>query len=552
MKNLQLKPFVLLIVSLLLIFFGPLQTGVNPNNVNLQNRSKENLKSAAFESIGGWIIIGGDRSDHDKVELIKNGCNKTYETLINLGFDADDIYYLGPNVGVSSSYVDAFTSPATVQYALTSWAQTKVDETHALGIYMFDHGGTGHMCIPGAPELTDTDLNNNLDYLETQSGCNRIILIYEACLAGSFINPVSKNNRIIITSTDSDHNSKVNGDWTWAAFSEGFWSALRTCKTLGKAFEEGVANVKALGYADVQKPLIDDDHNEVGHEVDAMGELPHGGDGNDALNIQIGTSCISIYVHYIPLRFFINFSAYLIPIWAVINNNTKVEKVYARVIPPNWTPSPMESDNEGSKLSGDNLPIIELYDQDGDGNYSKIFDRRDYINFMSEMGDYKINIIAETEDGTIAKIESTHVTLNDNGQTPPDTTPPTVLIKDPDANSILSGTIKIGVEGDDDQSLDKIRIFLDGNLLKEENMPPYYPYPEVTYNLDTNMVSNGVHNITAVAIDKANQVTQTSISVTFQNEKIPSFPIIGLSLGMIIGIVITHIFYIRKRIQRMN
>ena len=35
----------------------------------------------------------------------------------------------------------------------------------------------------------------------------------------------------------------------------------------------------ALGYGDIQKPVIDDNHDGVGHIVNAWGHLPSTGDG---------------------------------------------------------------------------------------------------------------------------------------------------------------------------------------------------------------------------------------------------------------------------------
>lgn len=105
----------------------------------------------------------------------------------------------------------------------------------------------------------------------------------------------------------------------------------------------------------------------------------------------------------------------------------------------------------------------------------------------------------------------------------PDNTPPTISITNPRPNANLRGIINITAEGDDDQALDKIQIYFDGTLMKEEIMPPYYPYPEVIYSLDTSKYGSGTHNITAVAIDKASNVQETSILVKMVEDEIPSF-----------------------------
>ena len=261
----------------------------NPDSIDLLD---EGPNPAVSANLAAWIIIAGDRSDHDKLSYIRNGCDEVYDALINRGFTASDIYYLDPVYSTignpQSTYRDADTTLANIEYAIETWAAGKVDTTHGLGIYLFDHGGTGYMCLPG-PELDDTDLNTYLDNLETSTGVNRIIIIYEACHAGSFINPVSKDNRIVVTATDITHSSYVNAGNDWAVFSESFWSSIIQCKTIGEAFENAVVDVAALGYGSSQIPWIDDNHDENGNEVDSSGNLPNGGDGNDALNVWIGT-----------------------------------------------------------------------------------------------------------------------------------------------------------------------------------------------------------------------------------------------------------------------
>jgi len=502
-------------------------------------------KTALSANLAAWIIIAGDRSDHDKLSVIRSGCDQAYEALMNRGFSAADIYYLDPDyTGVPlSPYRDGNTVNANIRWAIETWAATKVDHSHGLGIYMFDHGGVGHMCIPGT-DLTDTDLNTWLNTLETSTGCNRFIIIYEGCHAGSFINPVSKDNRIILTATDIDHGSYTSPTWEAATFSEKFFSSITECKTIGEAFEEAEAYVHAVGDGDIQFPWIDDNHDEIGHEVDAFGNLPNGGDGNDALNYWIGsgTNCPPVFKLWFPLRvFIINFTS-LIPTWAAIDRFPMIDKVYVRITPPNWIPSAIETDNEGSKIGAHTgLMLVELLDQNGDGNYTGNLYNPNLPDFWGSEGDYRINIITTSKNGTVGNAESTYITVNEDGKAPPDTILPTISITNPASNAQLSGIFNITAEGDDDQALDKIQIFVDGAMVKEETMPPYYPYPEVTYSLDTSQYSIGVHNITATAIDKESNKKSISISVNLiVGRGIPGFQVNFLIFGSILGIIIIY------------
>jgi len=544
LKQFYNKIFIFLILFSSLGIVGAIHIE-KPNSIEERNGVPET--AAVSANLAAWIVVAGDRSDHDKLSYIRNGCNEVYEALNNRGFAASDIYYLDPWYSTVSNplspYRDANSTKANIQYAIETWAAGKVDSTHGLGIYLFDHGGTGYMCLPG-PELYDTELNTYLDNLETSTGVNRIIIIYEACHSGSFINPVSKDNRIVVTATDITHNSYVNAGNDWAVFSESFWSSILQCKTIGTAFEDAVADVAALGYGSTQIPWIDDNHDETGNEVDSTGNLPNGGDGSDALNVWIGSgiNCPLIFILIRPLRYYIPFQPIFIPVWVVIDSDSVIDRVYARVVPPNWVPPIGEPEDpqgaEGTALVDDTgIQLNLLFDSDGDGNFTGNLYYRNNPGFWDDEGDYKINFIAETQEGVIAKIESTVVTENPTGTPPPDTTPPSISITAPSPNAAISGIVDIIAKGDDDQVLNKIQIYVDGDLVKEEIMPAYLPYPEAIYNLNSSQYSSGLHIISATAFDGAGNNNTASIVVNIGARAIPGFDIPILIIGSILGII---------------
>jgi len=535
-------------------------TAIPNSNIQIKNEPK----AAASANLAAWIVIAGDRSDHDKLDLIRSGTDKAYEALINRGFTASEIYYLDPAYATvanpQSGYRDADTTLANIQGAIETWAPTQgVDATHGLGIYLFDHGGTGYMCLPGT-DLTDANLNSYLDNLEASHGVTRFIIVYEACHAGSFINPVSKDNRIVVAATDITHNSHVNAAWDWAAFSETFWSSITQCKTIGEAFEDAEANVHALGYGAVQIPWIDDNHDEDGSPVDGVGNLPNGGDGTDALDVWIGTgsNCPNILVFRWPLRFWIErIPPFPPPVWVIINTDAVVKDVYARVIPPDWIPPTPEPEDpklpDGIALVGDEGVLrVQLYDPDGDGNYTGNLYSRNNPDFWGDDGDYQVNIIARTQENAIAKIVSPVITVNEDGNPPPDTTNPTIAIITPSDDALVSGIVGVIAEGDDDQGLDKMQIFVDDVEVEEELMPSYLPYPEVTYSLNTADYSEGNHTIRATATDNSGNTASASIEVIIGGEDgIPGYYITILIFGSIIGVVMIY-FISKKKIKTLS
>jgi len=520
------------------------------NEIKSSGKLDVQINVGAREVQGAWIIIAGARADYDKQELIDNGCNYTYRVLINRGYTAGNIYYIGNK---SYPIIDNASSRANIEWAIETWAASKCDSAHGLGIYLFDHGGENYLCLPG-PDLTASDLDTYLDNFEIKSGCDRVIIIYEACRSGSFIDELSESNRIIITATDRTHSSYVNGDWTFAAFSEGFWNSIINCNTIGEAFEDAVENVEELGYGNSQFSLIDDNHDQIGHEVDDSGELPNGGDGDDALDTTIGYSLpcyLKLYLYAWPRVIFYPPTVNRITLWCKVYNLTKIMMVYARVIPPTWVPPPPENDTgEGVRFTGlstDN--IIPLYDYDHDGNYTanpKTDIVRQKWGWNTSNNTLKINFIAVSEDGMYRDLGTTRYIMTSDGNPPPDNTPPTIKINAPDKNETMTGVVNIDVEADDDQSVYKISIYLDGKLIKANQMPPYHPY-QSEVSLNTASYPNGIHNITTIAWDSAGNSKSASILVNFQNKMVPGFQIVPIIIGCLLIILPVYVLTKRKK-----
>jgi hypothetical protein len=137
-------------------------------------------------------------------------------------------------------------------------------------------------------------------------------------------------------------------------FSDAFWPAILSGKSIGEAFEDATADIIALGYGQKQYPCIDDNHDDIGHIVNAWGCLPSTGDGNDALNTYLCTSCLSTiqlnlpsFVQ-IPKFHWVVFNPGLmtIPVEVKVANQTPIAHVICRVVPMNWIPpTPLENES---------------------------------------------------------------------------------------------------------------------------------------------------------------------------------------------------------------
>ena len=532
-------------------------SGGNLNYNDTDTLSDNSVKASTpqYECIDAWIIVGGDKSNHDHWNLVLLTLEWVYDQALACGNTEDEILMLVPLYSVTYTEREyAATSRNNLDYAFNTWAPTKVGPNGVLAVYLHDHGGTNSMAMAPFTSLAAWELDQYLDGFEAASGCDRIIVMYEACSSGSFLDDLSKSNRIIMTSTEPGYSA-----W-WSPipphismFGEGLIPSFLSGNSIGDAFVDAHHHIKALGY-EVQNPCIEDNHDGVGHIVNAWGQLPSTGDGIDAKNTYICQGCSPLFIlppklKFVPLKFWMIYDPSLItfPISIGVDNSSDIAKVICRVISEDWTPpEPTDNLNNETMVLWDENEMFfqwELTDPLGSGNFSGIVE---ILNPVID-SNYRLNFIVEDVDGRRGQVISTELGVNTDGIAPADTVDPTVVITNPTEDATLSGTVNITVEGDDDQALDKIQIFVDNILKKEEVMPSFYPYPEVIYSLNTSDYINGPHTIKAVAIDKASNTKEISMLVRIGEQAIPSYQITTIFIGSILGIIMVLIIQRKKK-----
>lgn len=105
-----------------------------------------------------------------------------------------------------------------------------------------------------------------------------------------------------------------------------------------------------------------------------------------------------------------------------------------------------------------------------------------------------------------------------------DVTPPTVLIIYPYEGSVLSGTVNISIESNDDKEIIKVWYYLDGNLREYASVSN----PKFQLNI-TPLADDRKHILVAAARDKAgNTGYSTSISVTFSESDDVTPPVVQI------------------------
>ena len=167
--------------------------------------------AAEYDCVDAWIIICGDRSDHHLSSQIWLTSQWVYHKVHECGCPYENIYYLVADYDKDyTAFEDGVTSDSTIEYAFQTWAPTKVGANGFLGVYMVDHGGTNSMSIYPNGGYTDAELDEDLDAFQAATDCDRILVIYEACHAGSFLDTPSQSDRIIITSTSPEYSSYLS------------------------------------------------------------------------------------------------------------------------------------------------------------------------------------------------------------------------------------------------------------------------------------------------------------------------------------------------------
>ena len=193
------------------------------------------------------------------------------------------------------------------------------------------------------------------------------------------------------------------------------------------------------------------------------------------------------------------------------------------------TPPEVEigSPNNGATVSGESVLVrFVVRDDVGVANVQLIVDgvaietdtNAPYSVLWNTIGvkDGLHNLTAlaiDTSDNSSVSNPVTVLVENEGGGSA-DRTPPNVTITTPAGGSTVSGdSVPIGVTATDDVGVASVRFLVDGVLIDKDTSAPY------STQWDTTGAADGVHQITAVAIDtSANESTSDAVNVTVSNQ----------------------------------
>jgi len=340
--------------------------------------------------LGAVIIVAGRNEDYSLQTNIDNSANRAYRIFRGAGFTEDQIYYLAASSqdpdGDGVSEVSAPATTANIQSAIEIWAASQVDVDKPLYLYMMDHGEIESFCTDGCLGIGatgSTTLDHMLDNLEEASGVREVNVVIEACHSGSFVDHVqgpslhdslSKSGRVIITSTDREHNAYASA--SGAYFSDAFFTCIASSKDLNTCFNQARAAVTVSPNG--QSPWMDDNGD---HQYNAS-------DGSVAV-----TRFVAKFFGASPPQIA---SADVVVAGAdgtltaqVQEGSAKIDNVWAAVYAPSF------QEPSGTTLSL-GVPVVQLAaDPDVSGQYATT-----YPNGFSEQGQYRVVFYArDKSDG---------------------------------------------------------------------------------------------------------------------------------------------------------
>jgi len=315
-----------------------------------------------IRSAGYAIIIQGKIETSEGLKSHFKTLQFVYNTFKDQGLFEEDIkffHYYNDEIPYDNKNIFK-PDKSRIEYAISNWAITKVNENPSnLYIVMVDHGKNGTFYLD-QETITSKELKGYIEKFENGLNENakniKIVTILGFCFSGSFIEDLSGQNRVIITSAAKDEYS-FKGPIIESNIRDGeyfvtqFFKGVLKNYSIKQAFEKAVnLTEKYLSPSEItyennspyydqsmQHPLIDDNGDELGSNDLAFINQ----DGDLSNTIYIGTSVIMINsnIEIIEVADTIFLSENEIStegqLWAKLNNNN-VSSVVMELKPPDY------------------------------------------------------------------------------------------------------------------------------------------------------------------------------------------------------------------------
>jgi hypothetical protein len=448
--------------------------------------------------IGYVILVAGDDFVHD--HRCFDGPREIYDDLIDMGFTDSKIQFLNDVNYGSDPKVDDIASAETVEEAITVWAASRVSLYSPLYIIMFDHGWINSFSVEndvGGDNVYASDLRSWIDTLYDGTSA-RIDVWIMACRSGSFIDDLSRDGYITITSTCESLNTAAGPAPYYEHFTGYFWPKVKCGYTWGEAFNYACYHAHEAASKNI--PLLDDNGDGVGHGVyDCSGVyegyLPHSGDGSVAMHLHMGDyqkRCIFQLIHWLiicQIQFIPDTRRVdTIPLWAVIDTEEQLDNVSACMLDPNYV-------CEGC-FDEMAVEYYKMNDDDGDGKWTVDIPIEEFKKH--DATDFTFLINAKTKDGESTIPMQTKVYLRQGFE---DREKPFINIDNPRDGQVVGGLLNIKGRVSDNMEIMKIIVYLGNDKIEEIDPEPCgHYYFDTTVDLDKYPV--GKNQVQVIAYDK--------------------------------------------------
>lgn len=267
----------------------------------------------------------------------------------------------------------SFLSTIENQFAL------EVNETTPLFIYMFGHGtNDARFIVLGNDEwIGAQQLNQSLNIIQQKTDCV-VVLMLESCFSGAFIESISANGRIILTSTgNSWYNMDSKGEIVFSRF---LFGQLKKNYSLKYAYDYAKKQMQNIGYS---SPLLDDNGDGLSDENDGELSLNQYFKGNITMNVTV-----SIDENSIQMPYLVQSSKSIDISTRVFRGDMETDQVWVQIIPPDTN---LTDDAELVSFN----QIVLNYNQN-----SQAYEGQ--LRCLNQAGLYKIIFMANQVNNTIS------------------------------------------------------------------------------------------------------------------------------------------------------
>ena len=244
------------------------ETTSEPVSENGTDTSGGDIVENNFDSQRYAVVASGASLDSQHYKWFLNSTNMAYKLLKNNGYVDENIYYLFENS--KELYVDYGATIDNFK-KISAELQKKTTEKDDIVLFLIGHGS--YRNTNSYYSLNDYSLSD-IELAELFKGIkrNKLVFVFSPCNSGGFIDNLSGDNTIVITSTRKDESNR-------AAFIEPF---LTSFDGIGDMDKDGKVSFKeAFNYACInvneqfesngwdtltEHAQLDDNGDKISHE----------------------------------------------------------------------------------------------------------------------------------------------------------------------------------------------------------------------------------------------------------------------------------------------